>query len=260
LSLTKHRRVIFIIFRILFLILTLLTDMLKQIFLHTLFLLIFPASCLFSQASPLKLKHTIEKVKRPGTGDSVTHYTLFYENGEKKEEYFFRKGNYCDTLKRWDVLGEVWNLRVYTDTGYAETERLWDGTIEKGAYKKVNNMPAFRIINDSATWHRYTRSDLRYPYYVRTGTWKTIYANGQLASEGRYLPEQFDVDCPDESKIIRKGFDPKDWLNTDGTPFSGLYAGCTTYLKEGVWIYYNTKGEKEKTEFYKNGLLISKAK
>lgn len=127
-----------------------------------------------------------------GKWDSVQHLVLFYENGRKREESYFKDKRYIDTLTKWDVNGKAWYMRVYKDSAYFEKEYVEKDFWEEGWYREIAGSLKMRTIDDSSSWICYVVEDYeRKPYYIRIGVWKVFSETGVMVSQGKYLPENF---------------------------------------------------------------------
>lgn len=182
------------------------------------------------------------------------HFISYAKNGQKTEEFFMKNGVTYDTLKRWTEKGELHNIEIYTDSGYTSIY-YWHDTgriFEIGEYKIAKTLPENITVYDSISFDKYTTAECENLCYLRTGLWKTFHENGIIESEGEYLPMRFRVTYPikDSSGVA---------LVVKNTSFEMIpdvfYVVCVTFLKNGHWLYYDSKGIKTKEEFYKNGLL-----
>jgi antitoxin component YwqK of YwqJK toxin-antitoxin module len=184
--------------------------------------------------------------------DKHRHIIGYYKNGQKSEEFFDKNHVVYDTLRKWNESGKLNYLEAHSDTGYTTIE-YWSesGRIATIGQYKISNQPIDKLtIYDSTTYDIYVTEKYDNPCYVRTGTWKTYYENGNLESEGQYYPMKFTFTTPtrDSSNVA---------ILTKKTSFETIpditYIVCSTYLENGLWIYYNDKGQKPKEVFYKNG-------
>jgi antitoxin component YwqK of YwqJK toxin-antitoxin module len=182
------------------------------------------------------------------------HFISYAKNGQKTEEFFMKNGVTYDTLKRLTDKGELHHVEIYTDSGYTSIDYWYDTgrILEIGEYKISKTSPKNITVYDSTSFNKYTTAECKIPCYLRNGRWNTFHENGIIESEGEYLPMDFRVAYPtkDSSAVA---------LVLENTSFEMIpdvsYVICLTFLKNGHWIYYDTKGVMTKEEFYKNGLL-----
>ena len=197
-------------------------------------------------------KKSCEIIQLDTIPDAHRHIIYSYENGQKKQEFYDRNRIAYDTLKEWNQNGHITSLKIFTDTGYISTEYYEDGKIlEKGEYKVSKQEPEMIVVYDSTTFDKYITSKCGTPCYIRTGIWRTYHPNGALESEGEYLPMRFDVAYPtkDSSGIMVL-------VKKTSFEFMGSGVGCSTYLKDGAWEYFDDKGQRIKRESYKSGKLV----
>ena len=179
------------------------------------------------------------------------HFISYHENGIKSREYIQNYGSKYDTSNIWDELGVLSEREIYTDIGYTYIYYYSSGQIfGTGQYNLSFNPVEEITIYDSLNFNKYTSSPCKNYCYFRSGVWKTYHENGRLESSGEYLPMEFEfiAATKDSSgiEIVVK--------NTSfDFPESGLI--LITYLKNGRWNYFDSKGILTKREYYSNGLL-----
>lgn len=194
--------------------------------------------------------------------DSVNayrHIVYYYENGKKIEEFhdrFFRK---CDTSSKWTEEGLLYQREIYTDSGYVEMDYSYEEGIilSIGNYKLVHGERDQTIIYDSTNFDKYSPDDectFNGNCYERKGIWKTYHENGQIESEGKYLPSQYYVEDPMKYDSINDVM-----VDVPKTSFelnTSFGVKCSVYLKDSTWSIYNKKGKKFQEKIYKGGLLV----
>lgn len=191
--------------------------------------------------------------------DKQRHIVYYHENGQKSKEFFENNRINYDTLKEWTDKGELYHMAIYKDSTYMNIDYWY----ETGQISGIGNCqitkirPAKIIVYDSTTFDEYNSLNGFHvngePYNLRIGVWREYHKNGKIENEGEYLPMAFYgtlqmIDSSGVSVTVPKtSFELKPDL---------LYSGISTYLKNGIWKYYDEKGVKRKEEIYKNGLLI----
>jgi antitoxin component YwqK of YwqJK toxin-antitoxin module len=185
------------------------------------------------------------------TPDERRHIIYYHENGQKKEEFFDNNHFVYDTLNKWTNEGMLHSREVYTDSGYTEIHYYYKTgqILEIGNYKLVDNTNDEIIIYDSTRFDKFTSVRCISQCYERTGIWKSYHSNGAIEEEGYYLPYEFEVAYPTKLDSNNVGIPIAntsfDW------PSQGIV--CSTYLKDGIWNYYDENGRKLKTEQFVQG-------
>jgi antitoxin component YwqK of YwqJK toxin-antitoxin module len=181
-------------------------------------------------------------------------WTFYYDNGKKEQQFTKCDSIQCDTLKIWAETGMLSEVKIYNDSGYTRID-YWSGSnqmYEKGSYVRSHDSSKSRIIRDSTNFLIYESVRCNGDCFKRVGTWFTFHPNGQLESEGKYLPDEYTVTYPTRDSagiavIIQK-------TNFDSYPYQ---MGIVTigYAKDGIWTYYNDQGKLIREEYYEGGLL-----
>lgn len=187
--------------------------------------------------------------------DKQRHIICYYKNGRKKEEFFDNNRIKYDTLKEWTDRGELLHMEIYKDSTYINIDYWYEtGQIsEIGNCRITKIRPDKIIVYDSTTFDEYNSYDVNQEIYVlRIGVWRGYHKNGEIESEGEYLPMAFyrTIQGRDSSGIFVE--DKK--TSFEMIP-NKIYAGVRSYLKNGIWKYYDEKGVKIKEEFYADGVL-----
>jgi antitoxin component YwqK of YwqJK toxin-antitoxin module len=184
--------------------------------------------------------------------DKHRHIIHYSKSGQKTKEFFDKNRVVYDTLREWTDKGKLHHMEVYSDSGFTAID-YWSETrriLAIGQYKIANPPPDKITIYDSTTYNIYETEKCDNPCYIRIGSWKYFYENGNLETVGQYLPMHFVYIIPtrDSSNVA---------IPIKKTSFETIpnisYMLVKTYLQDGLWIYYDDKGEKTKEEFYKNG-------
>lgn len=178
--------------------------------------------------------------------DKHRHFIFYGINGQKTQEFYDKDKIIYDTLRKWTDEGKLYGVEVYNMKGYTSID-YWVETgkiSDFGKYEIAKKVPNLEIY-DSAAFVKYTVKPYSFEeiYYVRSGVWKHYHKNGTLASEGNYLPWPFIIITPRT----------KEDEDNPGIMYNG-----EDFLKDGIWNYYDEKGNLIKTETYKNGLLDKK--
>ncbi|MEN9441926.1 MAG: hypothetical protein RLZ33_2003 [Bacteroidota bacterium] len=182
----------------------------------------------------------------------------YYENGQKREEFFDRNRVIYDTLKQWDTLGQLVYFEIYSDTGYIQIQYHNNTTNirEIGYWRYVNSRSQNLTIYDSINFLKYETAECKKPCYERVGNWKTFYPNGIVKSEGKYLPMEFHVNIDQRTDSLGNVYNPKkeSFEMEEGI----IYMVCSTFLPDGKWTLYTELGEIKEEEIYINGFPINK--
>ncbi len=196
-----------------------------------------------------------EIIQLDSTMDAHRHLSGYHLNGSKASEFFDKNRIPYDTLKKWDEQGELYYLEIYSDTGYTQIEYFKNSKNinEIGFWRFVHERSKFITIYDSLNFDKYETRDCGNPCYERTGTWKTYFPNGQLKSEGKYLPMEFVTYIDQRIDSLGNVYYPKK-KSFEMEP-GIIYAGSATYLRDGKWIFYNENGIIEEEVVYENGLI-----
>lgn len=190
--------------------------------------------------------------------DAHRQIIYFNENGQKREEFFDRNRVIYDTLKKWDELGALFYIEIYSDTGYTQIE-YYNGTNNIrgiGYWKYVKSRSLNLTIYDSINFNKYETAECEFPCYERIGIWKTFYPNGIIKSEGKYLPMEFHVNIDQRTDSLGNVYYPK--KNSFEMEEGIIYMGCSTFLPDGKWTLYTELGEIKEEVIYINGFPINK--
>lgn len=189
--------------------------------------------------------------------DAHRRIVYYHENGKKAHEFFDKNRVPYDTLFRWNELGIVTYMEIYSDSGYIQLDYFKNGALrETGKWILTKPQLYDLVIYDSTNWDKYEAADCPHPCFHRSGIWKTYYENGELRSEGKYLPMEFNIGYPSEKDstgvyqlIPKTSFDMIPGL---------IYIGCVTYLRDGNWVFYTQDGKIEEEIHFVNGLPVKK--
>lgn len=193
------------------------------------------------------------------TVNAYCHVVQYYANGRKSSEFHEKFLQKCDTFNEWTKEGVLHHREIYTDSGYVEIDYYSEtGTILSiGNYKIVHGERDQTIIYDSTNFDKYSPDDecsfIR-NCYERTGIWKTYHKNGEIESEGKYLPSQYLISYPMKYDSINDVM--VDMPKTSFEFNTSLGVKCSTYLKDSTWSIYNKQGNKIQEKIYKTGLLV----
>ena len=193
------------------------------------------------------------------TVNAYCHVVQYYANGRKSSEFHEKFLQKCDTFNEWTKEGVLHHREIYTDSGYVEIDYYSEtGTILSiGNYKIVHGERDQTIIYDSTNFDKYSPDDecsfIR-NCYERTGIWKTYHKNGEIESEGKYLPSQYLISYPMKYDSINDVM--VDMPKTSFEFNASLGVKCSTYLKDSTWSIYNKQGNKIQEKIYKTGLLV----
>jgi len=183
--------------------------------------------------------------------------TYYFANKNKSWEYSEKYNRRCDTTRSWTENGILQYMEIYSDTGYTVLDFSYESgrILQVGNYMYSKDSGASVTIRDSATFETYESAPCSSDCLQRCGPWFTFYENGQLESEGKYLPNVFMIDYPTKDSagiaviVRRSGFEDNQYT---------MGIRCSTYLKDGTWKYYNENGKEIGEEYYDGGFLKSK--
>lgn len=191
------------------------------------------------------------------TVNAYRHIVYYHNNGKKAEEFQDRYYQKCDTFSQWTKEGFLHHREIYTDSGYMEIDYYEKGSIISiGNYKLVHGERDQTIIYDSTNFDKFSSSacSLNDKCYKRTGIWKTYHENGEIESEGKYLPSQYFISYPMKYDSINDVMVDIPKTSFEFTASFGIK--CSTYLPDSTWSIYNKQGKKIQEKIYKGGLLV----
>lgn len=170
-------------------------------------------------------------------------YHIFKKNGIKILEFKRQGGKSAGVTKEYYDNG---NLKLEYEVKHIEWINYFCGPFNEyyesgnpkiqGAYKFSDSIACincYDLDQNKVVTKAYSHSD-------RAGAWKEFYENGQIKSIGVY-------------KGIHQTYEINFHKPTNGEFTPGGYS--EEYLKDKLWVYYDSKGKVIREEFYHNGIL-----
>ncbi len=103
-----------------------------------------------------KEDYFIRLVSSLGVNEHIIRYS---EKGQKTDDYYYFAKNLLiyDTLKQWTEEGQLWHVEIYNDSGYTSIDYINypNEVSQTGNYTVTYLKPKNSVIYDSATFNKY---------------------------------------------------------------------------------------------------------
>ena len=220
----------------------------------------------YKQTGEVLEKTSVEEYHRNGQLKEIVYYKdgkidgkniLYYEDGQVEEESYYENGELEGKRIFYYENGQV-KQDSYYENGEFENKRFFyneDGSISSEIdydngwrvkaiyYYESGNIEDVRDYTIDGVWTKNSDHFLFLEYYE----------NGNKKRQGIFNGDRrCYVDYEYSNYLVPEGVWTY-WYSNGQMEKTGKYSGITSkaiYIKEGVWIYYNKDGSVQKTEEY----------